>query len=634
MQHYGFIKTALGIPFSNPGDLHTNTEKIIALSIEAFNNGSSIILFPELSITGYTCQDLFSNSIIIQKTIESIITIKNKTKFTDIIITVGAPLIWNNGLYNCAVVIQSGKILGIVPKIFLAQYREFYEARWFKSGLGIKNQHIPIDGEMICFGTETLFRNSKNPAMVIGIEICEDVWTSSPPSGTLAENGATIILNLSASNIIIGKDLYRRKLIEMQSARLIAAYLYCNTSAAESTTDLVFDGDGLIYENGILLSQSERFLRKDQLLYADIDLELLTHERTKITSFPSSSDNFNSIDFSQQRKTFELTRLYAKHPFVPANNDLLHNRCKEIFTIQATGLAKRLETTQCKAVIGLSGGLDSTLALLVTIKAMKLLNKNPQTEIIPITMPGFGTTTMTRNAVEKLCDELAIPLLQYPIHDISNTMFDTIEHPRDTHDITYENIQARSRTYILMSIANKHNGIVIGTGDLSELALGWSTYNGDHISMYNVNSSIPKTLVKYLINEISQTEFDGHAREILSDILTFPISPELLPTSGNTVVQKTEDVIGPYELHDFFLYYFVRWGFTPEKIKCITNKTFSDIYSEDEISQWLTVFIKRFFTSQWKRDCVPAGPKVGSIDLSPRGSWRMSAEMSINDFLF
>ncbi len=634
MQHYGFIKTALGIPFSNPGDLHTNTEKIIALSLEAFNNGSSIILFPELSITGYTCQDLFSNSIIIQKTIQSIITIKNETKFTDIIITVGAPLIWNNGLYNCAVVIQSGKILGIVPKIFLAQYREFYEARWFKSGLGIQNQHITIDGELIPFGTETLFRNSKNPAMVIGIEICEDVWTSSPPSGTLAENGATILLNLSASNIIIGKDVYRRKLIEMQSSRLIAAYLYCNASAAESTTDLVFDGDGLIYENGILLSQSERFLRKDQLIYADIDLELLTHERTKITSFPSSSDNFKSIDFSQQRKTFTLTRVYAKHPFVPANNDLLHNRCKEIFTIQATGLAKRLETTQCKAVIGLSGGLDSTLALLVTIKAMKLLNKNPQTEILPVTMPGFGTTTMTRNAVEKLCDELAIPLLQYPIHDISNTMFDTIEHPKNTHDITYENIQARARTYILMSIANKHNGIVIGTGDLSELALGWSTYNGDHISMYNVNSSIPKTLVKYLINEISQTEFDGHAREILSDILTFPISPELLPTSGNTVVQKTEDVIGPYELHDFFLYYFVRWGFTPEKIKCIANKTFSDMYSGDEISKWLTVFIKRFFSSQWKRDCVPAGPKVGSIDLSPRGSWRMSAEMSINEFLF
>lgn len=627
MSNYGFSRTALGIPFSRPGDVENNKQKIVRMSHEAAENGASVILFPELSLSGYTCQDLFHDSFLLSNTLNAVGYIKEKSKFTDIVTVFGAPLIWNNGLYNCAVVVKSGSVLGVIPKVNLAKYREFYEARWFKSGEGIKDKKIIIDREEIPFGTDLLFRNTADINTVIGVEICEDLWVSDSPSIGMVKNGASLILNLSASNAVTGKEYYRKKLVEMQSAKLICAYAYANAACGESTTDLVFDGSGLVYENGVMLCESERFARRDQIVYADIDFERISLERAGVTSFPSDSDGVRVIDYRSEERKIKINRFIEQHPFVPDSKSELVSRCDEILLIQATGLASRIESIGCvKAVIGLSGGLDSTLALLITIKAMQLLGRSPQSEIVPVTMPGFGTTDMTLTAVKSLCAELSLKLVEYSIKDISNLMLDKIEHFGDKKDITYENIQARARTYILMSTANRENGIVIGTGDLSEAALGWSTYNGDHMSMYNVNCGVPKTLVQYLIREIAVREFNVKIQAILSEILSFPISPELLPTDGKEIVQKTESVIGPYELHDFFLYYFVRWHFSPEKILFLSETAFNGRYSREELVKWLNEFIKRFFTSQWKRDCVPAGPKVGSVDLSPRGSWRMSSE--------
>ena len=629
MNEYGYVKVGASTLELKVSDTIYNVQMIKKQIDEAVNKNIQIISFPELSITGYTCGDLFNQDILIDKAYEGLKDLVDYSKDKMIVIIVGSPIKCENKLYNCAVVINNGKILGIVPKTYIPNYNEFYEMRWFKSSNDLKIKEINLFNEFVPIGVDLIFTSKLDDELKFGVEICEDVWSLYPKSNDYASSGASIIFNLSASNETIGKYDFRKELIKMQSVKTISGYVYSSSGINESSTDLLFSGSSLIYENGKLLSENNRFDFNSNLIYSDIDIKRLVNDRRKNTSFISNTDKeYRNICFTTSKNNF-ISRKYSKYPFVPSNEEKREERCKEIINIQSSALAKRLKHTNIKkCVIGVSGGLDSTLAFLVIKKAfekLKIDNKN----IIAVTMPGFGTTNRTYENALDLIKINNATLKEIDIKKACLVHYSDIDQDINNHDITYENAQARERTKILMDIANKENALVIGTGDLSELALGWCTYNGDHMSMYSVNSSIPKTLVKYLVKYIADT--DKKNKKVLYDILSTPISPELLPADeeGN-IKQITEDKIGPYILHDFYLYHFFRYGASPKKIYMLAVNTFENEYSKEEILKWLKVFIKRFFTQQFKRSCMPDGVKVGSISLSPRGDLRMPSDASYN----
>jgi NAD+ synthase (glutamine-hydrolysing) len=625
-----FIKVATACPVTRVGDVCFNLTQILDCINKAYSKESKYILFPELSLTSYTCSDLFLQSTLLNNVMDALEELTFKSKEMDILIAVGAPFLHNSSLYNCAYILYKGKILGIVPKSYLPNYSEFYEKRWFTEGLGIKDKlvDLPFQKE-VPFGTNLIF-SSHN--FNFAFEICEDLWVTIPPSSYLSLMGANIIGNLSASNELVSKKDYRIDLINNQSARSICAYIYSSAGVHESSTDLLFSGHLLISENGSLITQNDRFQRENEVIYSIIDVFKLNSERMKNLSFRDSSKNVRFepkvINFNfEKTKIKEFNRYIPKHPFVPSDENKRSERCREIFSIQSSALAKRFEHTGLKkAVIGISGGLDSTLALLVVIKTFRLLGISTK-NILAITMPGFGTTDRTYNNALTLCNELKCDLREINIVKASLQHFEDIGHDKNIHDVTYENVQARERTQILMDISNKEAGLLIGTGDLSELALGWCTYNGDHMSMYSVNPSIPKTLVRYLVEYVAKNESTKEISDTLLDILDTPVSPELLPkdAEGN-IAQKTEDIVGPYELHDFFLYHFMKHGSSKERILFLAKEAFKEDYSEEEINKWLQKFLYRFFTQQFKRSALPDGPKVGSISLSPRGDLRMPSD--------
>lgn len=629
MNEYGYVKVGASTLELKVSDTIYNVQMIKKQIDEAVNKNIQIISFPELSITGYTCGDLFNQDNLIDKSYEGLKDLVDYSKDKMIVIIVGSPIKCENKLYNCAVVINNGKILGIVPKTYIPNYNEFYEMRWFKSSNDLKIKEINLFNEIVPIGVDLIFTSKLDDELKFGVEICEDVWSLYPKSNDYASSGASIIFNLSASNETIGKYDFRKELIKMQSIKTISGYVYSSSGINESSTDLLFSGSSLIYENGKLLSENNRFDFNSNLIYSDVDIKRLVNDRRKNTSFISNTDKeYRNIYFTTSKNNL-ISRKYSKYPFVPSNEDKREERCKEIINIQSSALAKRLKHTNIKkCVIGVSGGLDSTLAFLVIKKAfekLKIDNKN----IIAVTMPGFGTTNRTYENALDLIKINNATLKEIDIKKACLVHYSDIDQDINNHDITYENAQARERTKILMDIANKENALVIGTGDLSELALGWCTYNGDHMSMYSVNSSIPKTLVKYLVKYIADT--DKKNKKVLYDILSTPISPELLPADekGN-IKQITEDKIGPYILHDFYLYHFFRYGASPKKIYMLAVNTFENEYSKEEILKWLKVFIKRFFTQQFKRSCMPDGVKVGSISLSPRGDLRMPSDASYN----
>lgn len=627
-----FIKVSSACPITNVGDIAFNVSNIKLCVDMALKEDSKFIVFPELCITSYTCADLFLQNQLLDESNKGLLDICNYSIGKDMLIAIGAPLYHNSILYNCAFIIFEGNILGIVPKSYIPNYSEFYEKRWFSSGLNVISSKVSLPFQKnIPFGTNLLFKSND---ATFGFEVCEDLWVTIPPSSYLSLLGANIIGNLSASNELVSKCDYRKSLIQNQSARCISAYVYSSAGVFESTTDLLFSGHLAISENGTLLKENERFQRDNQVIHSVIDLEKLKGERMKNVSFRDSVEfcpfESETIEFNFDKLSYgSFDRYVDKHPFIPNNKDDMEKRCKEIFNIQTAALAKRLVHTHSKkAVIGISGGLDSTLALLVIVKTLDMLGY-PRENIHTITMPGFGTTDRTYTNAVNLCKYLGCNFDEINIVDACLQHFKDIKHPVEVHDVTYENVQARERTQILMDIANKTGGLLIGTGDLSELALGWCTYNGDHMSMYSVNCSIPKTLVRYLVNYVATHEVESHVSEILLDILDTPVSPELLPkdAEGN-IAQKTEDIVGPYELHDFFLYYFMKQGATYDKIFFLAKEAFKDNYSEDIIKHWLDKFIHRFFISQFKRSALPDGPKVGSISLSPRGDLRMPSDAS------
>ena len=629
--NYGFVKVAAAVPQVKVADCQFNAQKIESLITTADQRGVQIITFPEMCITGYTCGDLFAQQLLLEEAEMGLMQILNTTRQLDIISILGMPVVVNSTTVNAAVVIQKGKVLGVVPKTYLPNYKEFYEQRWFTSALQVSETTVRLCGQVVPMGTHLLFETSQ---ATFGIEICEDLWSPIPPSSALTLQGAEIIFNLSADNEGIGKHQYLCSLISQQSARCIAGYVFSSCGFGESTTDVVFAGNGLIYENGTLLAHHERFSLEEQLIVSEIDVERLRAERRVNTTFAANKGNLpgkEPIRISAEAvnsKPLELTRTFKMHPFVPQGHEL-DERCEEIFSIQVAGLAQRLVHTAARsAVIGISGGLDSTLALLVCIKTFDKLGWSRQ-GIIGITMPGFGTTDRTYNNAHSLMQTLGITIREISIREACIQHFKDIDHDINLHDVTYENSQARERTQILMDIANQTGGMVIGTGDLSELALGWATYNGDHMSMYGVNGSIPKTLVKYLVQWVARHGIDDESRATLLDIVDTPISPELIPADENgEISQKTEDLVGPYELHDFFLYYFLRFGFRPSKIFLLASVAFGEIYDRETIKKWLHTFFRRFFNQQFKRSCLPDGPKVGSISISPRGDWRMPSDAS------
>ena len=628
----GFIKVAAGVPKCTVADVAANTKEIKRLISCADGQKINLLCLPELCITGYTCGDLFFSNALLAAAKNALKEIIEYSVNKYPVIIVGVPLIYSSKLFNCAAVLSNGKILGIVPKTFMPNYNEFYEQRQFSSGvLAGKDATLNICGMTAPFGTELIFAHNEMPEYTFGVEICEDLWAAAPPSERLCRGGANIILNPSASNEVIGKAEYRASLISSTSARLLCGYIYSSSGSGESTQDLVYSGHCLICENGTTLAESAPFEEKE-LTVTEIDLEKLAGERHKNTSFEPLS-GFKTVTFEQKQITTEITRNIAKNPFVPTDNNDINNRAESILRIQSYGLKKRLAHTRSKtAVIGISGGLDSTLALLVAVRAMKLLDR-PLSDIVAVTMPCFGTTNRTRSNSEKLCNLLGVTFKEVNITNAVNQHFSDIGQSPDCLDVTYENSQARERTQVLMDIANKSGGIVIGTGDLSELALGWATYNGDHMSMYAVNSSVPKTLVRYIIRH--EAEGAGNAlKEVLLDILDTPVSPELLPADENgEISQKTEDLVGPYELHDFFLYHILRNGESPKKIYRLALIAFNGDYDKETVKHWLTVFIRRFFSQQFKRSCLPDGPKVGSVTLSPRGDWRMPSDASAESWL-
>lgn len=633
---YGFVKTACASPRLKVADCNFNSEQIICAAKDAAKNGASVIVFPELSITGYTCGDLFFQRTLQNASEVQLKRIISETAKLDSVIFVGLPVPRAEGIYNCAAAIKGGELLALFAKSYLPNYGEFYERRHFTPfQQNMNTQFIDFAGfEEVPFGTDILIQDEKDSAITIGCELCEDLWVPVPPSSRHILAGATIIANLSGGNEIIGKADYRRSLVKSHSARSLCAYLYANAGLDESTQDMVFAGHNLISENGTLLAESSLF--SSETIYADIDVERLCQERRRTTSFGFSANNntFNSnyvivqIKMNVEKAAGEFSRYVDPHPFVPSDKDKRTQRCLEVITLQAQGLAKRLRHINCQsAVIGLSGGLDSTLAILITCRAFDLCGIE-RSKVTAITMPCFGTTDRTYNNACSLAKECGATLKEVPIADAVLQHFADLGHDESLHDVTYENCQARERTQVLMDYANKTNGIVIGTGDLSELALGWCTYNGDHMSMYGVNSSIPKTLVRYLVQWFAEASEDAKNEKlasVLKDILDTPVSPELLPPKEGVISQVTEDLVGPYELHDFYLYYLLRFGFSPAKIYFLAQNA-NLPYGKDVILKWLKIFYRRFFTQQFKRSCMPDGAKVGTINLSPRGDWRMPSD--------
>ena len=624
----GFIKVAAATPKIKVADPAYNTEEILKIIDETEKNGASILVFSELTISGYTCGDLFLQQPLLTECKNQLLRIVKATENKSMLVVVGCPIVIKQKLYNCAVVISDGSILGIVPKTHLPNYSEFYELRHFTSGEGLE--------EDIWFGEEfgyvnvavnQLFKCKEIPELVVACEICEDLWVPLPPSTYHAMAGATVICNPSASVETTTKESYRRSLVSNQSARLLAAYIYADAGEGESTQDVVYSGHHLICENGSVLAEAKRFT--NEIIYADIDVQKLAAERRKMTSFPGGqTDDYFEQEFSLEVKENKITRTFPKAPFVPDNQDERDKRCDEILSLQSMGLKKRLEHTNCKhAVVGISGGLDSTLAVLVTARAFDLLDI-PRENLICVTMPCFGTTDRTYQNAVSLIKELGATLKEVRIEKAVRQHFADIGHDENNHDVTYENSQARERTQILMDMANQYNGMVIGTGDMSELALGWATYNGDHMSMYAVNCSVPKTLVRYLVLYYAETTENKKLSEVLMDVLDTPVSPELLPPVDGVISQKTEDLVGPYELHDFFLYYMLRFGFPKAKLYRMAKLTFDGVYDDETIKKWLDKFYWRFFSQQFKRSCLPDGPKVGSVAVSPRGDLRMPSDAS------
>ena len=623
----GFIKVAAGTPKIRVADCRYNAEQIFTMMREADKQGVKVLCLPELCLTGYTCGDLFLQDTLLCGAEEGLQTILEATRNLDMVTVLGLPVRckWDNKLYNCAAVIQSGEILGLVPKTYLPNYGEFYEQRWFASGAGVETS-VDLCGETVDMDAAGLFACETVPNLVLGVEICEDLWATEPPSARLARGGATVILNLSASNELVGKSGYRRNLVVGQSGRLVCGYVYADAGEGESTTDLVFTGHNMIAENGALLAE-RRFATG--LTISEIDVDRLAYERRRMTTFNGQRQAaLWRASFSLPLEETRLTRAVSPAPFVPADAEDRAERCNEILKIAALGLKKRLEHTGARtAVVGLSGGLDSTLAILITAVAMKLLDR-PASDIIAVTMPCFGTTDRTRDNAVELAERLGATLKRIDIGSAVKVHFKDIGQSMEDHSVTFENGQARERTQVLMDIANQNGGLVIGTGDLSELALGWATYNGDHMSMYGVNAGIPKTLVRHLVAFVSDDKGseDPRLSAVLDDILDTPVSPELLPAIEGKISQKTEDLVGPYELHDFFLYYAIRWGFPPRKVFRLAEHALGRTYDRATILKWLNSFYRRFFTQQFKRSCLPDGPKVGSVTLSPRGDWRMPSD--------
>ena len=632
---YGFVKVAAAVPAVKVADVDYNVQQIESIIAQAEGRGVEVIVFPELCITGYTCQDLFKEQLLLDRAEGAIITLLDFTRKLNIISIVGLPVIINGLLYNCAAVIQGGQILGVIPKTYLPNYAEFYEKRWFASAQDLNPSNFYFAGTSVSVSAEPkLFVTSSG--MKFGVEICEDVWAPIPPSNNLALSGADIIFNLSASNELIGKHAYLKSLLAQQSARTISGYVYASSGFGESTQDLVFGGHRMIAENGTMLAESERFLNPDESSHTitEIDVSRLATERRKMTTFPGACDTpegkrYLTVPFDLALSETPLSRTYDPHPFVPSDPAVRARRCEEILNIQTLGLVKRLSHIHAgHVVLGISGGLDSTLALLVCVRAFDRL-KLPRRNILAVTMPCFGTTNRTYTNACSLVRETGAELREINIEKAVRRHFSDIGQDPEVHDAAYENSQARERTQILMDLANQNGGIVIGTGDLSESALGWATYNGDHMSMYGVNATIPKTLVRYLIDWYAGSQSSRALEKTLRDILDTPVSPELLPpTQNGTISQKTEDLVGPYELHDFFLYYLLRAGFAPHKIRKIACLTFQGRYDEETIDKWLHVFCRRFFSQQFKRSCMPDGPKVGSVALSPRGDLRMPSDAS------
>ena len=623
---YGFVKTAAVSPKIRVADPVYNGTEIIRLMKETWEKGARIIVFPELCITGYTCSDLFRQELLLKTAKEVLMEIVEASAGMDGLFFVGLPLENHGKLYNVAAAYSDGELLGLVPKSYIPNYSEFYEARHFTAAPEGLSYERWLEEDAVPFGTNQLFTCRSMPELKVAVEICEDLWTPNPPSVRHAMHGATVIVNLSASDEITGKDSYRRDLVKLQSGRLVCGYIYASAGEGESSTDLVFGGHHLIAENGSVLAESERFT--NETIYGDLDIERLIGERRHYTTYDVSAapDGYIEVEYEMNPADAPFDRYVDKAPFVPGRKEEREKRCEEILAIQSMGLKKRMEHTHCHSVvIGISGGLDSTLALLVAARAVDRLNL-PRTCITAVTMPCFGTTDRTYNNACELTRRLGANLREVDIKEAVNIHFRDIGHDSSVHDVTYENSQARERTQILMDIANQTSGMVIGTGDMSELALGWATYNGDHMSMYGVNVSVPKTLVRHLVRYYADTCGDEKLTEVLLDILDTPVSPELLPPENGVISQKTEDLVGPYELHDFYLYYMLRFGFAPDKIYYLAKQAFKGEYDNEVILKWLKTFMRRFFAQQFKRSCLPDGPKVGTVAVSPRGDLRMPSD--------
>lgn len=623
---FGFIKVAAATINIKVADCIFNSEKIVEVALKAEEKGVNALVFPELSITGYTCGDLFLQSALISSALERLKFIAEATKETELVFVVGLPIESEGKLYNCGAVLKGGKVLGVVPKSSLPNYNEFYEKRHFEEAFK-ELRELDFFGEKVPFGTNIIFCDKNNKNFKFAVELCEDLWTAIPPSSYHTLAGATVILNLSAGNEITGKANYRKSLVSSQSAKLLCGYAYACAGEGESTTDVVFSAHNLIAENGRCLAESGRF--KNEMIIADIDVDYLVSERRKNTSYHTNSSDYIRVYFEQKEKEFKLDRKIDGSPFVPADEKQRNERCEEIMSIQAYGLKKRIEHIGCQnVVVGISGGLDSTQALLVAHRAFEILGLDTK-GIITVTMPCFGTTDRTYNNAVRLCQLLNTTLIEINIKEAVMKHFEDIGHNPQIHDLTYENSQARERTQILMDIASRYNGFVIGTGDLSELALGFATYNGDHMSMYGVNASVPKTLIRYLIENVALNS-EKELREVLLDVLDTPVSPELLPPEKDgSIKQVTEDIVGPYELHDFFLYNMMRCGFESDKIFFLAQNAFNGVYDDKTIMKWLKKFYWRFFSQQFKRSALPDGPKVGSVSLSPRGDWRMPSDACV-----
>lgn len=621
----GYIKAAAITPELKVADTKFNTDCICKSIKESCKKGAKVLVFPELCITGYSCGDLFLQELLLKEAMEGLKKAAKATEEADAIVFVGLPVRYKGKLYNAAAALCGGEILGIVPKTYLPNYNEFYEARYFAKGMD-ETVYLDIGEETVPMGRKLLFACDTMKELVIGAEICEDLWAPNPPSVCHALAGATLIVNLSASDEAVGKEIYRRDLVTGQSARLLAGYVYASAGNGESTQDVVYSAHSMIAENGVLLAESKRFW--NETVYTEIDLLKLLEERRRNNTFEpyERMEEYEEIEFSLKRSRTELTRRIDANPFVPGKKEERDRRCDEILTIQAMGLLGRLRHTKCRcAVVGISGGLDSALALLVAVRAFDWL-KLDRANIKAVTMPGFGTTDRTYDNAVNMVKCLGVTFLEVPIKEAVNVHFRDIGQDVSKHDVTYENAQARERTQILMDIANKEGGMVIGTGDMSELALGWATYNGDHMSMYGVNASVPKTLVRHLVRFYADACGDGKLKDVLSDVLDTPVSPELLPPKDGKISQKTEDIVGPYELHDFFLYYMLRFGYSPKKIFRLAKLAFLGVYDSDTIHRWLKNYYTRFFAQQFKRSCLPDGPKVGTIALSPRGDLRMPSD--------